>query len=91
MRAVVDEAAPGALAKLNGAIARGATLEEVSALYADYILERRGGNKVHASAMLDVNRRTLQRWIAKREARPRRAESSDVAKCVSLNGARCAP
>jgi hypothetical protein len=62
MLPVIDTPALGALLKLNEAIASGATLAEVTGLYADYILERRGGNKVHASLTLNVNRRTLQRW-----------------------------
>ncbi len=92
MRAIVEVDATEALATLNEAIARGATLADVSALYVAYILERRGGNKVHAAIALNVNRRTLQRWNVKRATRPRRTESSDAAKCVSLtNVARCAP
>lgn len=37
-------------------------LAKVQKLYAAYVLERHGQNKVHASRRLEVDRRTIQRW-----------------------------
>lgn len=47
---------------LMDGIRRGVTIEEMSKLYASYMLDRHGGNKVHTARELDIDRRTLQRW-----------------------------
>lgn len=44
------------------AIDRGCTLAELSKLYMSHVLMVRGGNKVHASRVLGIDRRTIQRW-----------------------------
>jgi DNA-binding NtrC family response regulator len=41
------------------------TLEELERRYIDRVLERTGGNKTSAAAVLGVDRRTLQRLFAK--------------------------
>lgn len=56
-------------AALDKGIEDGVTLKELSKLYCAHILSRHDNNKVHASRVLQVDRRTLQRWgIAKGEA-----------------------
>lgn len=47
---------------LNEGIRNGVTIEAVSKLYAAYMLDRHGDNKVHTARELDIDRRTLQRW-----------------------------
>ncbi len=39
------------------------TLEQLELGYVRHVLERVGGNKTRAAAVLGVNRRTLQRWL----------------------------
>ena len=39
------------------------TMEQVQRRYARFVLERVGGNKQRAAALLDIGRRTLYRWL----------------------------
>jgi transcriptional regulator with PAS, ATPase and Fis domain len=48
--------------QLMDAIARSAPLYEVQRLYTFHVLEKEGGNKVHAAERLGIDRRTIQRW-----------------------------
>ncbi len=48
--------------KVMQAIREGRPLSEVSRLYAFYIIDLFGGNKMHAATAMQVDRRTLQRW-----------------------------
>jgi len=53
---------------LQKAIIDGVTLKELSKLYCAHVLSLHDNNKVHASRVLKVDRRTLQRWgLAPRE------------------------
>ncbi|MFO0560516.1 MAG: sigma-54 dependent transcriptional regulator [Polyangiales bacterium] len=42
---------------------RSLTLEELERGYVAHVLERCGGNKKRAAALLGINRRTIQRWM----------------------------
>jgi hypothetical protein len=53
--------------ELFEAIERGARVDDVCRLYAIFIYHRVGMNKVKASIALDINRRTLQRWLKAQE------------------------
>ncbi|MFO0675399.1 MAG: sigma-54 dependent transcriptional regulator [Polyangiaceae bacterium] len=44
------------------------TLDEVQKGYVKHVLVRFGGNKVRAAAALDINRRTIQRWLGEGNA-----------------------
>jgi len=48
---------------LGHALDRGWTLDELSRAYLDRVLERTGGNKKQAAALLGIDRRTIQRWL----------------------------
>jgi DNA-binding NtrC family response regulator len=48
---------------LRHALDRGWTLDQLSRAYLDRVLERTGGNKKQAAAMLGIDRRTIQRWL----------------------------
>jgi DNA-binding NtrC family response regulator len=48
---------------LEAAADRGLTIDELCRAYAALVLERTGGNKQRAAALLEVDRRTLQRWF----------------------------
>ena len=39
------------------------TLQKFSYLYVTCVLERHGGNKLHAAKALGIDRRTIQRWV----------------------------
>ncbi len=56
-------AAPRARDFLDEAAERLLTIEDLDRAYAQIVLERAGGNKVRAAAILGVDRRTLQRWF----------------------------
>jgi DNA-binding NtrC family response regulator len=45
------------------------TLEVLEGRYVDRVLEKTGGNRTAAAALLGVNRRTLQRLLARRQRR----------------------
>ncbi len=48
---------------LRHAVDRSWTLEELSRAYLVRVLERTGGNKKQAAAMMGIDRRTVQRWL----------------------------
>jgi DNA-binding NtrC family response regulator len=48
---------------LEAAAERQLTIEELERAYAQLVLQRAGGQKKRAAAMLGVDRRTLQRWF----------------------------
>jgi DNA-binding NtrC family response regulator len=55
---------PGASARLfESAAERSMTLETLERGYVAHVLERCGGNKKRAAALLGINRRTIQRWM----------------------------
>lgn len=64
----VASAPPPALESLVRAMERLTPLHLVQRAYARYALERLRGNKVRAASVLQVDRRTLQRW--ERDSRP---------------------
>ena len=43
------------------------SMEELQIGYVRHVLERFGGNKVHAAAALGINRRTIQRWLGEKD------------------------
>ena len=59
----LEESIPGRL--LEGDVLP--TLEELRGRYVRYVLERTGGNKRRAAALLGVGRRTLYRWLDSEE------------------------
>lgn len=48
---------------LTQGIADGVPMEKLQMLYAQYVLHLNGGNRVHTSAALEIDRRSIQRWI----------------------------
>ncbi len=58
-RTSIDEPIPGKL--LEGEVLP--TLDELRRRYVGYVLQRTGGNKRRAAALLGVGRRTLYRWL----------------------------
>jgi DNA-binding NtrC family response regulator len=55
---------PGASVRLfESAAERSMTLEALERGYVAHVLERCGGNKKRAAALLGINRRTIQRWM----------------------------
>jgi len=48
---------------LKHAVDRSWTLEELSRAYLARVLERTGGNKKQAAALMGIDRRTIQRWL----------------------------
>jgi len=57
---------------LKHAVDRSWTLEELSRAYLARVLERTGGNKKQAAALMGIDRRTIQRWLGedKEESKP---------------------
>jgi DNA-binding NtrC family response regulator len=51
---------------LGHAVDRGWTLDELSRAYLARVLERTGGNKKQAAAILGIDRRTIQRWLGEK-------------------------
>ena len=47
---------------LLNAVSNMVSLNEMIKLYVSYVMARKSNNKVHASSLLGMNRRTLQRW-----------------------------
>ncbi len=56
-----------ALEALNEAIANKVPLERMSRLYAEYMLQVHGNNKLRTADALGIDRRTVQRWAKKTE------------------------
>ncbi len=52
---------------LRAALDRGWTLDELCRAYLARVLERTGGNKKQAAAILGIDRRTIQRWLGEKE------------------------
>jgi DNA-binding NtrC family response regulator len=52
---------------LRAALDRGWTLDELSRAYLARVLERTGGNKKQAAAILGIDRRTIQRWLGEKD------------------------
>lgn len=46
------------------------TVRELSLLYVEYVLEEMGGHKVKTALKIDVDRRSIQRWLKGRERTP---------------------
>jgi len=57
---------------LEDAAERLMTLGELERAYAKLVLQRTGGNKLRAAAVLGVDRRTLQRWFGDEDPPPSR-------------------
>jgi len=53
------------------------SLDELRARYVQYVLERTGGNKRRAAALLGVGRRTLYRWLDGKPKQEKESESGD--------------
>lgn len=66
-RASEDEPVPDKL--LEGDVLP--TLDELRRRYVGYVLERTGGNKRRAAALLGVGRRTLYRWLDAESKKPK--------------------
>jgi DNA-binding NtrC family response regulator len=52
---------------LRHALDRSWTLDDLSRAYLHRVLERTGGNKKQAAAILGIDRRTIQRWLGEAE------------------------
>lgn len=48
--------------KLLDAIRKGETMDTVTKLYAEYMLDRHGQNFVHTAKLLGIGRNSLYRW-----------------------------
>jgi DNA-binding NtrC family response regulator len=55
---------------LEMAVDRQLTIEELNRAYAQIVLQRSGGQKKRAAALLGVDRRTLQRWFGESATTP---------------------
>jgi DNA-binding NtrC family response regulator len=63
---------------LRHAVDLGWTIDELNRAYLHRVLERTGGNKKQAAALMGIDRRTIQRWLGEEQEteEPRRSQAA---------------